>query len=149
MSLRAGPAGAPVQITVEAQTNASLEQCWAAAVTPAAIMQWNTASPEWHCPSATVDLRVGGRMTSRMEAKDGSMGFDFAATYTAIDAPHRLEYTLDDNRTVQLVFEAADGGVRIAQTFDAETENDPEMQRMGWQAILDSFAKYAATLSNP
>ncbi len=131
-----------MKIAVETEAKATPEQCWAAAVTPAAIMQWNAASPDWHCPSAEVDLRVGGRMTSRMEAKDGSTGFDFEATYTVIDAPHRLEYKLDDGRMVELVLEGTADGTHIKQTFDAETENDAEMQRRGWQAIADNFARY-------
>lgn len=133
-----------MKITVEADTSASPEQCWNAATTPAAIKQWNAASPDWHCPSAEVDLQVGGRMISRMEARDGSMGFDFGATFTAVDAPHRLEYELDDGRAVSLVLAATAEGTHIKQTFETETENDPEMQRMGWQSILDSFAKHAA-----
>lgn len=131
-----------MKITVAADAMATPEQCWKAATTPAAIMQWNAASPDWHCPSADVDLRVGGRMTSRMEARDGSMGFDFEATYTAINAPHRLAYKLDDDRMVELVLEATENGTHIKQTFDAETENDAEMQRMGWQSILDSFVRH-------
>ncbi len=131
-----------MKITVEATADATPEQCWAAATTPAAIMQWNAASPDWHCPNAEVDLRVGGRMVSRMEARDGSMGFDFAARFTAVDAPRRLAYQLDDERMVELLFEATTEGTHVTQTFDAETENDPEMQRMGWQSILDSFARY-------
>ena len=132
-----------MKVTIQAVADASPERCWHAAVTPSAIRQWNTASPDWYCPSAAVDLRVGGRMESRMEARDGSMGFDFGATFTAIEAPHRLEYRLDDDRHVSLVLEAAEAGTRITQTFDAETENDVEMQRAGWQSILDSFARYA------
>ncbi len=131
-----------MKITVAADAMATPEQCWKAATTPAAIMQWNAASPDWHCPSADVDLRVGGRMRSRMEARDGSMGFDFEATYTAINAPHRLAYKLDDDRMVELVLEATENGTHIKQTFDAETENDAEMQRMGWQSILDSFVRH-------
>ncbi|MGB1696847.1 MAG: SRPBCC domain-containing protein [Thermoplasmatota archaeon] len=134
-----------MKITIEADTAATPEQCWAAATTPAAIMQWNAASPDWHCPSAEVDLKVGGRMSSRMEAKDGSMGFDFAATFTAVEAPRRLAYKLDDDRMVELLLEPGAEGTHIRQTFDAETENDPEMQRMGWQSILDSFAQCAAS----
>lgn len=131
-----------MKITVAADAMATPEQCWKAATTPAAIMQWNAASPDWHCPSADVDLRVGGRIRSRMEARDGSMGFDFEATYTAINAPHRLAYKLDDDRMVELVLEATENGTHIKQTFDAETENDAEMQRMGWQSILDSFVRH-------
>lgn len=134
-----------MQITVEADVAGTAEQCWAAATSPDAIQVWNSASPEWHCPSAAVDLEVGGRMTSRMEAVDGSMGFDFAATFTKIEAPHLLEYKLDDDRMVELRIEQTDDGCHVVQTFDAESENDPEFQRAGWQSILDSYAKYVAT----
>ncbi len=132
-----------MKVTVEADTTASPDQCWKAATTPEAIMQWNTASPGWVCPSANVDPRVGGRLESRMEARDGSMGFDFGATFTDVDAPNRLAYTLDDNRKVELLITKTQGGTHIAQTFDAELENDVEMQRSGWQSILDSFVRYA------
>lgn len=132
-----------MRITIAAETTATPEQCWKAATTPQAIKAWNAANDDWHCPSAELDLRVGGRMKSRMEAKDGSMGFDFAATFTRIDAPRRLEYRLDDERMVELRIDARDGGSHVTQSFDAETENDPEFQRAGWQAILDGFVKYA------
>ncbi len=132
-----------MKITVEATTSATPEACWAAAVSPDAIQAWNTASPDWHCPSADVDLRVGGRMTSRMEAVDGSTGFDFTATFTAIEPPRRLAYRLDDDRMVELLIEQIDAGTHVKQTFDAESENDPDMQRAGWQSILDSFVRYA------
>ncbi len=131
-----------MKITVEATAKATRQACWDAAVSPQAIKAWNAASPDWHCPSAEVDLRPGGRMVSRMEAKDGSMGFDFAATFTTVEPPRRLAYTLDDARQVELTFEDAEGAVRIRQTFDAETENDPDVQRQGWQSILDSFVRY-------
>ncbi len=131
-----------MKITVEATTRAAPEACWAAATAPEAITQWNAASDDWCCPSAEVDLRIGGRMLSRMEAKDGSMGFDFAATYTAVDAPRRLAYKLDDGRMVELLFDPTDAGTHIRQTFDAEAENDPEFQRAGWQAILNNFVRF-------
>ncbi len=105
-------------------------------------MAWNAASDDWHCPSAEVDLRVGGKMISRMEAKDGSMGFDFAATFTKVSPHSLLEYTLEDGRMVRLKFEARGDGVHILQTFDAEAENPPEVQRAGWQAILNNFVRY-------
>lgn len=132
-----------MKITVEADTTASPEALWKAATTAEAIQTWNAANDDWHCPSADVDLRVGGRMVSRMEAKDGSMGFDFAATFTRVEAPRRLAYRLDDDRMVELRIESKGKGSHVAQTFDAEAENDPEFQRAGWQAILDSFVRYA------
>ena len=93
-------------------------------------------------------MQVGGRMISRMEAVDGSQGFDFSATFTHIEPPHRLAYKLDDERTVELVLEATDAGTKVTQTFDAENEMDPEFQRAGWQSILDNFAKFASQASD-
>ncbi len=106
-------------------------------------MQWNSASDDWHTPSATVDLREGGTFTSRMEAKDGSMGFEFGGTYTKIVNQQRIEYTMDDGRTVSAVFEEHNGHTHVTETFDPETENSREMQQQGWQTILDNFKNYA------
>ncbi len=110
-------------------------------------MQWNAANDDWHTPACTIDLRVGGRQVSRMEAKDGSMGFDFAATFTEVEPPRRLAFRLDDDRMVQVEFAAQGDGTHVRETFDAEAENDPEFQRAGWQAILDHFARYTAALT--
>ncbi len=134
-----------VKVTIKATAQTHPEACWKAAVTPEAIMAWNAASPEWHCPRAEVDLRVGGRMTSRMEARDGSAGFEFSATFTTIEEPHHLQYQLDDDRMVDLHFETEGERTHITQTFDAEEENDVEFQRAGWQSILDNFARFAET----
>lgn len=131
-------------ITVEAHTRAPLDSVWAAWNSPDAIRQWNTASPDWHTTQAQVDLRVGGHFRSRMEAKDGSMGFDFSGTYTAIDPGRRLQYRLDDGRSVQVEFIPQDDGVLIRETFDAEPTHSVDQQRQGWQAILDSFARHVA-----
>lgn len=129
-------------ITVETLVPVAPAAAWAAFTTPQAITQWNQASPDWHCPSAQVDLRPGGRHIARMEARDGSMGFDFAATYTEVDAPHALTLALDDGRTARTRFVPEAGGTRVTTAFDPETENPVEMQRDGWQAILDSYAAY-------
>ncbi len=134
----------PVKITVEALAKADAQTVWNAWNNPADIMQWNAASDDWHTTTSTVDLRVGGRMSSRMEAKDGSMGFDFAATYTIVEPPRLLVFKLDDDREVRVEFIEQDGGVLVRETFDAESENDADMQRQGWQAILDSFARHVA-----
>lgn len=131
-----------MQITVEARTAADPQACWDAWTDPDAVTRWNAASDDWCCPSCTIDLRVGGRQVSRMEAKDGSMGFDFAATFTRLEPPHRLAFELDDGRKVDVAFGADGGGTHVIETFDAETENDAEMQRQGWQAILDNFARF-------
>jgi len=130
-----------VKITVEALVNAPVINVWTAYTTPEDIKQWNTASDDWHTTSPTVDLRVGGQFSSRMEAKDGSFGFDFAGTYTRI-VPHKLiEYAFGD-RAATVEFAPAANGVTVRVTFDAETTHPEEQQRQGWQAILKNFAKH-------
>lgn len=119
-----------------------MSEVWSAWNSPEDIRQWNAASDDWHTTQSTVDLREGGRFLSRMEARDGSAGFDFEGTYTRI-APHRLiEYRLSDGREVRTEFIEGDGGVRVTIAFDAEAENPAEMQRQGWQAILNNFARH-------
>lgn len=131
-----------MKITVEATIHADIETVWMAWNTPEDIVKWNAASDDWHTVSAEVDLREGGQQRARMEAKDGSMGFDFVGTYVQI-IPHELiEYVLEDGREVTVLFSAIDGQVKVVETFDAEHENSQEMQRAGWQAILDNFAAY-------
>ncbi len=133
-----------MKITIETRVDGDAQTVWQAWTTPADIMQWNAASDDWHTTASTVDLRVGGRFTSRMEAKDGSMGFDFAGTYTRVEPPTLLAYRLEDDREVTVAFIEDAGDILVRETFDAETVNDPEMQRQGWQAILDRFARYIA-----
>lgn len=128
-------------ITVETLVNAPVDAVWRAYNTPSDITQWNTASPDWHTPRAAVDLRVGGEFSSRMEAKDGSFGFDFAGTYTRVVPNQRLEYTFGDRAAI-VEFLPGAAGVTVRVTFDAEEENSIDMQRSGWQAILDSFGRY-------
>ena len=130
-----------MKITVETNVAASIETVWDAYTTPADIKQWNAASDDWHTTAATVDLRVGGAFSSRMEAKDGSMGFDFAGTYTQV-VPHALiEYSFGD-RAARVEFAEAPGGVRVRVSFDGEPTHSIEQQRDGWQAILGNFARY-------
>ena len=130
-----------MKVTVETTVAAPIERVWDAWSNPADIKQWNAPSADWHTPRATVDLRVGGAFLSRMEAKDGSMGFDFAGTYTKVVKHERIEYSFGE-RTAQVEFGAAGKGVKVRVTFDAESENSVEQQRQGWQAIMDSFAKH-------
>lgn len=130
-----------MKITVETIVNAPIARVWRAYTTPEEIKQWNTASDDWHTTKATVDLRVGGAFSSRMEAKDGSFGFDFAGTYTTIVPNERIEYVFGDRRAI-VEFNPGANGVVVRVTFDAELENPVEQQRQGWQAILDNFAKY-------
>lgn len=130
-----------MQIVVTTLVPAPIELVWQAYTTPADIMAWNAASADWHTTSATVDLRPGGRFCSRMEAKDGSFGFDFEGEYTQV-VPHRLiEYAFGERRaTVEFVDGA--GGVTVRISFDGETTHSEEQQRSGWQAILDNFARH-------
>ena len=130
-----------MKITVEALVKAPIEEVWSAWTTPDDITQWNTASEDWHTPRASVDLREGGSFSSRMEAKDGSMGFDFAGTYTKIVKNKLIESSFGD-RTMQVAFSEGPGGVTVTETFDAESTHSIEQQRQGWQAILNSFARY-------
>lgn len=138
----------PEKITVAATINAPVEQVWKAWVTPADIMNWNTADPGWHCPSSKNDLRVGGKFTTRMEAKDGSFGFDFEGIYDTVDQYKEITYTMADGRVATTLFNERDGRTKVETTFDAENQNPIEMQRGGWQAILDNFAKYAEATIN-
>jgi uncharacterized protein YndB with AHSA1/START domain len=131
-----------MEIAIETTVDAPIERVWAAWVTPADIEQWNFATDDWHCLKATVDLVVGGKFTYRMEAKDGSFGFDFEGTFTSIDPQAVIEYALADDRKVKIRFTQTESGVRVVETFDAEDENTAEQQRQGWKCILDNFKKY-------
>ncbi|MGD9616055.1 MAG: SRPBCC family protein [Alphaproteobacteria bacterium] len=130
-------------ITVETTVNAPIRKVWECFTQPEHITKWNSASEDWHTPTATNDLRKGGIFTCRMEARDGSMGFDFAGTYDEVVPDKRLAYTLDDERKVVVTFAEEGGATRVTETFEIEQENSPEMQRAGWQAILDNFKAYA------
>ena len=129
----------PREITVRTIVPASPAEAWDLYTTPGAVMRWNVASPDWCCPEAEIDLRVGGRHRARMEARDGSMGFDFAGSYEEVDAPHALTLRLDDGRRSRTTFEAEGTGTRVTTVFDAETAHPADAQRDGWQSILDSY----------
>jgi uncharacterized protein YndB with AHSA1/START domain len=130
-----------MKITIETLVNASIAKVWSAYTTPADIKQWNAASDDWHTTAASVDLREGGNFSSRMEAKDGSFGFDFEGTYTKIIPYERIEYLLGDRAAV-VEFLARENGITVRVSFDAETTYSIEQQRDGWQAILNNFAKH-------
>lgn len=132
-----------MKITVSTVVAAPLPEVWRAYTTPADIMVWNTASPDWHTTAATVDLRPGGRFSSRMEAKDGSFGFDFEGEYTRIEPQALIEYAFGD-RMGLVTFERGADGVRVTVTFDAESTHSEEQQRGGWQAIMDNFARHVS-----
>ena len=131
-----------MKVTVETVVKATLSKVWDAWNNPEDIKQWNTAQEDWHTTRSTVDLREGGKLLSRMEAKDGSMGFDFEATYTRIVPHQTIEFRMSDGREVKVEFVESAGGILVKETFDAETENPPELQRTGWQAILDNFGRH-------
>lgn len=130
-----------MQITVETSVAAPIAEVWRAYTTPDDIKQWNAASDDWHTTAASVDLREGGSFSSRMEAKDGSMGFDIAGTYTKIVPQKLIEYSFGD-RKARVEFAQAPKGVQLRVTFDVETTHSEEQQRGGWQAILDNFARH-------
>ena len=130
-------------ITVEVIVNASVETAWKKWTTPDDITKWNFAADEWHSPKAENDLRAGGKFNFRMEAKDGSFGFDFAGVYDTVKTNELIEYTIGDGRKVKVNFSSADGKTKVVETFEAESVNSIELQKGGWQAILNNFKKYA------
>jgi uncharacterized protein YndB with AHSA1/START domain len=132
----------PVTITINATVAAPLEKVWQYWTQPEHITQWNQASPDWHTPHAENELRTGGRFTNRMEAKDGSMGFDFGGTYTNVEPHKTIAYTMDDGRKAQVYFVQTGEGCTITESFEAENMHPLDMQQGGWQAILDSFKHY-------
>jgi len=137
------------RITITTHVNKPLAHVWTIWTEPAHIMQWNAANDDWHCPKASNDLRTGGSFSSTMAAKDGSFSFDFAGVYDDVQGPGsrpgqaRIAYTMADGRTCEILFEEKEGGTLVTETFDAESENPVEMQRAGWQAILDRFKAHA------
>lgn len=135
------------KITVEATINAPVEKVWEYWTEPQHITKWNNASDDWHTPVAENDLRAGGKFLTRMEAKDGSFGFDFGGVYDEVRTNEFISYTLGDGRKVSITFTSQGNETYVSETFDAESENPIEMQKGGWQAILDNFKKYAESLN--
>lgn len=131
-----------MKITVDTIVQADLDSVWRAWNDPEDIKQWNAASDDWHTTASAVDLREGGTFSARMEARDGSAGFDFEGTYTRVVPKELIEYRLEDGRNVEVQFTGAADGVLVRETFEAESENQPEVQRKGWQAILDNFTRH-------
>lgn len=130
-----------MKIVVSTLVQAPIDEVWRTYTTPEDIKVWNTAAADWHTTAATVDLRPGGKFSSRMEAKDGSFGFDFAGEYTHIAQHQRIEYAFGE-RTASVEFIEGAGGVTVRVTFDGEPEHSEEQQRTGWQAILENFARH-------
>lgn len=132
-------------ITVETIVHSPIESVWKYWTEPKHITQWSFASDDWHTPFAENDLRAGGKFVSRMEAKDGSMGFDFGGVYDEVSINESISYTLGDGRKVSITFVGQDNDTKIIESFEAEETNAIEMQQAGWQAILDNFKKYVET----
>lgn len=133
-------------ITVEAEIQAPVEKVWKCWTSPDDIVQWNFAIDEWCCPSASVDLKVGGVFNSRMEAKDGSMGFDFHGVYTEVKVNEKLATKLGDDRVVEVLFKSNGNTTTVIESFEAEGVNPVEMQKMGWQSILNNFKKHVESI---
>lgn len=129
-------------ITVQTTVNAPIEKVWQCWTKPEHITKWCQASDDWHAPYADNDLRAGGKFKTTMAAKDGSFSFDFGGVYDKVEAHRQIEYTMDDNRKVQVYFTTEGDATTITETFEPENTNPAEMQRGGWQAILDNFRKY-------
>ncbi|MFN3875100.1 MAG: SRPBCC family protein [Flavobacteriales bacterium] len=131
------------RITITTRINKPVAHVWRCWTDPAHIMQWNAASDDWHCPKASNDLRIGGSFSSTMAARDGSFSFDFAGVYDDVQPHERIAYTMADGRTCEILFTEKDGTTEVTESFDAEATNPVEMQRTGWQAILDRFKAHA------
>ena len=129
-------------ITVESTVNAPIKKVWEYFTKPEHVTKWNNASDDWHTPRAENDLRKGGNFNYRMEAKDGSFGFDFGGIYDEVETNKYIEYTMGDGRKVKVSFSENGNATEVSETFEAETQNTIELQRGGWQAILDNFKKY-------
>ena len=134
-----------VTITVSCLIAAPIEKTWQMFTTPEHIMGWNHASPDWHTPRAENDLHAGGKFSYRMEARDGSFGFDFCGVFSEVTEFSKLVYLLDDERPVEILFRSQGELTEVTEQFEAEKENSPELQKEGWQAILNSFKRYVET----
>lgn len=130
------------KISIQVKIEAPLKLSWKCWTTPEDITQWNQASEDWHCPLAVNDLRPGGIFSYRMESRDGSFGFDFSGVYQKVKINEQIDYLLDDGRKVEISFADKAGLTEINQTFEAENQNPVQLQRDGWQAILNSFKKH-------
>ena len=139
--------GTSKKISVETTVQAPVEEVWKYWTEPKHITNWNAASDDWHTPFAENDLRTGGKFLSRMEAKDGSLGFDFGGIYDDVKLYEVIAYTMGDGRKVKITFKGQENETKVIETFDAETEAPIEVQQQGWQAILNNFKKYAEQIT--
>lgn len=133
----------PAKVTVQSVIQAPVEKVWRYWTEPDHITKWNQASEDWHAPRAENDLRAGGKFLTRMEAKDGSMGFDFVGVYDEVKPYEWISYTMEDGRKVEITFVDQGGETKVVEAFDAESSHPAEFQQAGWQAILDNFKTYA------
>jgi uncharacterized protein YndB with AHSA1/START domain len=129
-------------ISIRTKINAPLNKVWKFWTTPGDIVKWNNASDDWYTPGAENDLRAGGKFNYRMEARDGSMGFNYEGVYTKVALNEQIDYTIGDGRKVKVVFLTSGNSTEIEETFEAESTHSIEIQRNGWQSILDNFKKY-------
>ena len=134
---------AGTKLTVRSTVNAPLDKSWEVYTNPELVQKWNCASPDWHCPKAENDLRDGGKFSYRMEAKDGSMGFDFYGVYDEVKPKESIRYTIGDGRKAEVLFKPLDEKTDVIVNFEAEDQNSLELQQNGWQAILDNYKKAA------
>jgi len=137
-----------MKISIETEISAPLASVWSSWVTPDDITSWNFATEEWFCPRAEVNLEAGGKFSYRMEAKDGSMDFDFAGTFTKVVTKEVIQFDLEDNRTVTVEFIETASGVKVVETFDAEDQNSAYQQKQGWQCILENFKQHVESKNN-
>lgn len=133
----------PISVTIETTVNAPVEKVWQLWTGAGHVEKWNSPSPDWHTTKSENDLRTGGKFSSRMEAKDGSMGFDFWGEHTLVEEHKHIASVLGDGRKMAVTFTPQGNATKVVETFDAENENPVEFQKAGWQAILDNFKKYA------
>jgi uncharacterized protein YndB with AHSA1/START domain len=136
-----------MKIKIDVLVVGTLEHVWNCFTQPEHIVNWNAASEDWCCPSAHSDLKAGGSFSYRMEARDGSMGFDFSGKFNEVDFQRHILILLDDNRSLEVWFEAVDGGIRVTEAFEAENMNPVELQQQGWQAILNAYKNYCQSVS--
>lgn len=132
-------------VTIETTIQAPIETVWQCWTNPAHITKWNFASRDWCCPTANNDLKPGGKFSYRMESKDGRSGFDFSGTYTVVEPHQKISYQISGGRTVDITFMTENNHVKVIETFEAESENAVELQRSGWQSILNNFRQHTAT----
>jgi len=130
------------KVKVETTVNVDAKKAWESFTEPRHIMKWNSASDDWHCPASTNDVRPGGKFSATMAARDGSMSFDFEGVYDEVDPGKSFSYTMADDRRCEVTFSESDGKTTVTEIFDAENMNPVEMQREGWQSILEKYKKY-------